>query len=144
MRRLLFLATTLLLLASCWDDQGLIVSPPHQLVSHQWYSMETDEDGSEYLCLWDFTAQKNAICFVWFDDLSSLKTFPHYTFRSEDALPYVCHKKGNTWVLTVDDGYDTSYYFSDITGSSAHVSTLDGYSNDLTICLIDVTPVNYD
>ena len=143
MRRLLFIAIALLCFCSCWDEQGLIVSAPHELVSHQWYSVEEDEDGGEYICVWDFTSKKNRLVFVWFDDLSSMKTFPHYSLDEDYAFPYVCHKKGNTWILTVDDGYESSYYFSDIKGTSVHVTTLDGYSNDLTLCTIAITGVEY-
>ena len=144
MKRLICLAAATLCLASCFDEQGLIVNPPQQLVSHQWYTTETDDDtGEEYICLWDFTAEKNAIHFVFFQSLSMMKTIPQYTFSSDNGIPYVCHRKRDTWVLTVDDGYDTSYYFSDIKGTSAHVSTLDGYENDLTLCTFKVTPVPY-
>lgn len=144
MRRILCLAAAVLCLAACYDDQGLIVSPPPQLVSHQWYSQETNEDGEEYICVWDFTAKKNSVCFVWFDSLSSMKTFPQYNYKEENCLGYVCHKRGGTWILTVDDGYDTAYYFSDIKGTTAHVSTLDGYSNELTLCTIIITPIKND
>ena len=145
MRRLICLAAAFLCLASCFDEQGLIVNPPSQLVGYQWYTNETDDEtGEEYICLWDFTAAKGCIYFVYFDNIESLRFIPQYTFHSYYALPYVCHKKGDTWILTVDDGYDTAYYFSDIKAQSAHVSTLDGYANNLTRCNVKVTPVPYD
>ena len=144
MRKILCLAAAIICLASCMDKQGLLVNPPSQLVSYQWYSEETSEEGVDYICVWDFTAQENSICFVWFDSYADMTTFSQYTFRTKNALSYVCHKRGNTWILTVDDGYDTSYYFSDIKNGTVHVSTIDGYENDLKVCPVKITPVKYD
>ncbi|MBR4809506.1 MAG: hypothetical protein IK031_04430 [Bacteroidales bacterium] len=144
MKRLLGLAAALICLVSCFDDQGLIVTPPSSLTSHQWYTTETDSTGSEYICLWDFTLAKNSICFVYFDSLSGMRTIPQYTYSSKNILPYVCHKRGNTWILTVDDGADTDYYISDIRSTTAQVSSLDGYSNELTLCTFKVSPICTD
>ncbi len=127
MKRLLLLIPVLVLLASCINEDGIMVPLPDS-INRQWICDYYDEtDGETEIMLWDFRVKKGCITFVYFHSEEDMVMFPQYYNYQEYIYEYDCRLKDGIYTVTLlNDEDGNRFYFADITSESAIVTSAAG------------------